>query len=161
MAQGFFPYPKGFLLLTEANGALTELSFSAAPGPHQDETPLLQACRQQLAEYFAGTRWHFSLPLAPKGTAFQKKVWQVLMQIPYGQTISYGQLACQVGCPKGAQAVGSANARNPLPILIPCHRVIGRDGSLTGYRGGLEVKAFLLALEQAHHKNASPNHIRQ
>lgn len=106
------------------------------------------AARGQLAEYFAGQRTCFDLVLAPRGNEFQRKVWQVLTTIPYGQTRSYGQLAAQLGDPGLARAVGAANGRNPLSIVVPCHRVVGHDGSLTGYAGGLARKAFLLQLEQ-------------
>ena len=110
---------------------------------------VLQATRMQLEEYFAGTRTRFELPLAPHGTAFQKEVWHALADIPYGQTISYAQLALRVGKPTAMRAVGAANGRNPLPIVLPCHRVIGADGSLTGFGGGLPTKQFLLELEGA------------
>jgi methylated-DNA-[protein]-cysteine S-methyltransferase len=109
----------------------------------------LPAARQQLAEYFAGARRVFDLPLAPAGTPFQQRVWRALIDIPYGRTVSYGALARCIGSPGAARAVGLANNRNPLPIVIPCHRVIGADGSLTGYGGGLHVKEHLLALEGA------------
>jgi methylated-DNA-[protein]-cysteine S-methyltransferase len=103
----------------------------------------------QLAEYFAGKRRVFSLPLAPRGTPFQRSVWQALRQIPYGETVSYGELARRLGSTSGARAVGLANGANPLPIIVPCHRVIGADGSLTGFGGGLTIKRALLALEGA------------
>lgn len=102
----------------------------------------------QLTEYFAGRRREFDLPLSPAGTAFQQKVWQALQQIPYGETRSYGQVAEAVGNPKASRAVGMANHQNPIPILIPCHRVIGADGKLVGYGGGLNIKETLLCLEQ-------------
>ncbi|MFQ5738840.1 MAG: methylated-DNA--[protein]-cysteine S-methyltransferase [Acidobacteriota bacterium] len=101
----------------------------------------------QLRDFFSGKLRAFSLPLAPRGTAFQMRVWNQLKAIPYGQTISYGQLAQLVGKPSASRAVGAANGRNPLPIVIPCHRVIGSDGSLTGYGGGVEIKKTLLELE--------------
>jgi methylated-DNA-[protein]-cysteine S-methyltransferase len=101
----------------------------------------------QLGEYFAGKRSTFNLPLDPQGSAFDLEVWQALANIPYGQTTTYGELAAQVGRPKGAQAVGGANGRNPLAIIIPCHRVIGKRGALTGYAGGLDRKRALLTLE--------------
>lgn len=102
----------------------------------------------QLGEYFAGERTTFDLDLAPDGTAFQQQVWAGLRQIPYGETWSYGQLAARIGRPTAARAVGLANGRNPISIIVPCHRVIGADGSLTGYGGGLARKQALLALEQ-------------
>lgn len=109
---------------------------------------LLENCCQQLAEYFAGHRMQFDLPLAPAGTEFQRSVWQGLCRIPYGQTQSYGQLAASLGKVKAMRAVGSANGRNPIAIIVPCHRVIGADGRLTGYAGGLTRKVWLLQHEQ-------------
>ena len=109
--------------------------------------PLQTDCARQLAEYFTGTRRVFDLPLHPVGTAFRMKVWSELQQIPYGQTITYGELARRVGNARGARAVGGANHHNPISIIIPCHRVIGADGSLTGYGGGLDMKEALLRLE--------------
>lgn len=103
----------------------------------------------QVAAYFAGERRDFDLPLAPVGTPFQQQVWTALQAIPFGATTSYGALAAQLGQPGGAQAVGRANAANPLPVVVPCHRVIGADGSLTGFLGGLDRKAALLRLEGA------------
>jgi methylated-DNA-[protein]-cysteine S-methyltransferase len=111
--------------------------------------PLPQAVRQ-LSEYFAGTRREFDLPLRLEGTAFQQRVWRGLTEIPYGATWSYGQLAKRIGNPNASRAVGLANGRNPISILVPCHRVIGADGSLTGYGGGLERKRWLLAHEGLH-----------
>lgn len=115
-------------------------------GPRDDQA--FAAARAQLAEYFAGERTEFDLPLAPRGNEFQQAVWRLLTTIPYGRTRSYGQLAAQLGDPGLARAVGSANGRNPISIVVPCHRVVGHNGSLTGYAGGLERKAFLLELEQ-------------
>ena len=111
------------------------------------EEPLLEDCARQLAEYFSGARRVFDLPLHPVGTAFRIKVWSELQQIPYGQTTTYGELARRVGNARGARAVGGANHHNPISIIIPCHRVIGADGSLTGYGGGLDMKEALLRLE--------------
>ena len=111
------------------------------------EEPLLEDCARQLAEYFSGARRVFDLPLHPVGTAFRMKVWSELQQIPYGQTTTYGELARRVGNARGARAVGGANHHNPISIIIPCHRVIGADGSLTGYGGGLDMKEALLRLE--------------
>ena len=111
------------------------------------EEPLQADCARQLAEYFAGARRVFDLPLHPAGTAFRMKVWAELRKIPYGQTITYGELARRVGNGKAARAVGGANHHNPISIIIPCHRVIGADGSLTGYGGGLAMKEALLRLE--------------
>jgi methylated-DNA-[protein]-cysteine S-methyltransferase len=109
--------------------------------------PILIQAQQQLEEYFAGTRRKFTVKLDPDGTAFQRKVWNALRTIPFGETRSYGQIADQIGSRRAVRAVGAANGRNPLSIIVPCHRVIGADGTLTGFAGGLEVKARLLALE--------------
>jgi methylated-DNA-[protein]-cysteine S-methyltransferase len=111
------------------------------------EQATLIAAERQLAEYFSGTRTEFDLPLEPGGTKFQKKVWQALRKIPYGQTRSYLSLAKVIGAAEAVRAVGHANSKNPLAIVVPCHRVIGADGSLTGFAGGLETKAALLAFE--------------
>jgi methylated-DNA-[protein]-cysteine S-methyltransferase len=102
---------------------------------------------RQLGEYFAGTRTHFNLPLEARGSEFERKVWRALKKIPYGKTKSYLDLAKAIGSPKACRAVGAANSRNPLPIVVPCHRVIGANGKLTGFAGGLEKKATLLAHE--------------
>ncbi len=120
----------------------------ARQGWRHDATALREA-REQLLEYFDGDRRHFDLPLAPQGTPFQLKVWTTLVQIPWGATWSYLDLATRIGDPKATRAVGAANGRNPLPIVLPCHRVIGADGSLTGFGGGLPLKRFLLAHEGA------------
>jgi len=106
--------------------------------------------RQQMDEYFAGTRQQFDLTLNPRGSAWQQRVWAALLEIPYGETTSYGQIAARLGSPDAARAVGLANGQNPISIIVPCHRVIGADGSLTGYGGGLPAKQFLLSLEAAH-----------
>lgn len=116
-------------------------------GGAQDASPLLDAAEAQLREYFAGARRTFDLPLAPHGTEFQQRVWAALRAIPYGETRTYGELAAAIGSPNASRAVGMANHRNPIPIIIPCHRVIGANGTLTGYAGGLEIKRKLLALE--------------
>lgn len=113
--------------------------------------PLLKQAVQELDEYFCGERQEFTLPLAPQGTPFQHLVWDALQKIPYGTTCSYGEIAAAIGNPKASRAVGMANNRNPLPILVPCHRVIGADGKLVGYAGGLDIKRKLLALEQGNH----------
>ena len=115
--------------------------------PSGMETPLLERGRVELAEYFQGKRREFDLPLAPKGTPFQQKVWSELAKVPYGTVVTYGELAARVGSPKACRAVGQANHNNPLPIFLPCHRVVGANGSLTGYAGGLELKQWLLRLE--------------
>ncbi len=147
-----FDTPYGTMGLAQESGALVRLYLPGEGVPRiaEHETPLLAEGKRQLAEYFAGTRKTFDLPLRPEGTAFRQKTWQVLTDIPYGATITYGQLAVGVGNPKAVRAVGQANHHNPLPILIPCHRVVGADGSLTGYGGGVELKKLLLALEREH-----------
>jgi methylated-DNA-[protein]-cysteine S-methyltransferase len=152
----FLESPIGRLLLTCDGEALTGV-FMDLQRPPQDMDGVedasvdpLPGAVQQLNEYFAGTRREFLLPLRMHGTAFQRRVWQRLTEIPYGTTWSYGQLARRIGNPKASRAVGLANGRNPISILVPCHRVIGADGSLTGYGGGLERKRWLLAHEGLH-----------
>jgi len=113
-----------------------------------NQHPVLLKTERQLVEYFAGGRKEFSIPLDMRGTPFQKNVWEALLAIPFGETRSYGQIAKQLGNPNATRAVGAANGRNPLPIIVPCHRVIGSSGSLTGFGGGLETKAHLLSLEE-------------
>ncbi|UHQ20573.1 methylated-DNA--[protein]-cysteine S-methyltransferase [Lysobacter sp. KIS68-7] len=115
----------------------------------EGDHPMLDRVAAQLDEYFAGQRRRFDLPLAPEGTEFQCTVWHALATIPFGETISYAQLAAHIGKPAAVRAVGAANGRNPIPIVLPCHRVIGADGSLTGFGGGLPTKRFLLELEGA------------
>lgn len=146
----FYDTPIGKIGIAEEDGALTQLTFRTElpAGIVLEETPLIAQCRQQLEEYFAGKRKSFDLPLCPKGTEFQKKVWTALCEIPYGETRTYGEIAAAVGNPKAARAVGMANNRNPISVLVPCHRVIGSGGKLVGYGGGLDKKRFLLDLEQ-------------
>ena len=148
MASRNVESPIGVLGLRTENGFLTEIAFGGLPEEGGDD-PLLDRAQRQLAEYFAGTREEFDLPLNPNGTPFQKKVWDALRQIPYGETRSYGDIARAVGSPKGFRAVGMANHVNPIPVVIPCHRVVGSKGALTGYAGGLNVKSALLELEKA------------
>lgn len=126
-----------------------ELARAAALGTPRDDAALA-ALAQQLAEYEAGTRRTFNLPLAANGSAFQQQVWAELCRIPYGSTVSYGELAERIGAPGAARAIGRANATNPIALVVPCHRVIGGDGKLTGYAGGLPLKAALLQFELAH-----------
>ncbi|WP_353249061.1 methylated-DNA--[protein]-cysteine S-methyltransferase [Salinisphaera sp. T31B1] len=146
----FIDSPLGPLRLVGDGHALSGLTMSEhrhAPDTKGDwirEDAPFEATRSQLDEYFAGRRSTFDLVTAPAGTAFQQRVWQALQQIPYGQAESYGQLAERIGSPKAARAVGLANGRNPISIVIPCHRVIGAGGQLTGYGGGLERKRWLL-----------------
>ena len=121
----------------------------------EKETPLLRVAKQQLSEYFAGQRTVFDLPIKTAGTAFQQQVWQALKAIPYGETRSYKEIAAAIDNPKAVRAVGGANNKNPISIVIPCHRVIGSSGQLVGYGGGLDAKVFLLALESQNKKNDS------
>jgi methylated-DNA-[protein]-cysteine S-methyltransferase len=144
------PGPIGLLRLVSDGTAITELEMLDA-SPSDGDTgacPVLEQAIAELEEYFAGKRRKFDVPLKPKGTEFQQRVWTQLQGIPYGQTISYRELATRVGDPKAVRAVGMANGRNPIGLIIPCHRVIGADGSLVGYSGGLDRKKALLALEQ-------------
>jgi methylated-DNA-[protein]-cysteine S-methyltransferase len=146
--------PIGRLLLTSDETALTGLYMEPSRKAQSTDgwiedisVPPLAAAVRQLTEYFAGTRRVFDLPLRPQGTAFQQRVWRELTEIPYGETWSYGELAKRIDKPSASRAVGLANGRNPISILVPCHRVIGADGSLTGYGGGLDRKRWLLAHE--------------
>lgn len=142
--------PVGPLKLVENGSALTHLSFGQHHAPEIEEmgrSPLLLAAAGQLSEYFEGRRRSFDLPLAPFGTDFQRRVWAELIRIPYGETRFYSQVAEALGQGGACRAVGQANNRNPLAIIIPCHRVLGRDGHLTGYAGGVHIKEYLLKLE--------------
>lgn len=127
----------------------------ARPGPNH---PVLSTAKRELAEYFAGERTSFDVPLRPAGTEFQSRVWRQLQQIPYGSSCSYGELARAIGRPTACRAVGAANGQNPLCIVVPCHRVIGQNGKLTGFAGGLKAKSHLLTLERrvARDKKISP-----
>lgn len=146
--------PIGPLRLSATGDRLGRIEFEPhgpeLPASHRDDdAPVLAAAATQLAEYFAGERRTFALSLDPGGSDFQQRVWQQLQRIGYGETASYGEIAARLGMTNAAsRAVGLANGRNPIPIVVPCHRVIGADGSLTGYAGGLERKRTLLALEQ-------------
>ncbi|NUS38343.1 MAG: methylated-DNA--[protein]-cysteine S-methyltransferase [Lysobacter sp.] len=154
--QGLVDSPVGLLRLAADDACLRLIEFPDPrhPAPQDDDwqegdNAVLAMTRAQLGEYFAGRRRIFDLPLAPRGTPFQLDVWMALRAIPYGVTIRYRDLAERVGKPSAMRAVGAANGRNPLPIVVPCHRVIGADGSLTGFGGGLPTKRFLLQLEGA------------
>ena len=143
--------PIGMLTLVEEDGAISEVRFGEKTGGAAlAETPLLLQARRELEEYFRGHRKTFEVKLAPKGTPFQQKCWQALLAIPYGETRTYGQQAQLIGNAKACRAVGMGNHRNPIPIFIPCHRVVGVNGQLTGYAGGLEIKETLLTLERMH-----------
>ena len=149
----YFDTPIGELLLAGEQEKLALIGFpegSMRRNPESDwiynEAPF-EAVRQQLSEYFAGERKNFDVPLSLEGTEFQVSVLEALLDIPYGETTSYGAIAKQIGRPKAVRAVGAANGRNPIPIIVPCHRVIGSSGDLTGFGGGLDTKAALLRLE--------------
>jgi len=143
--------PVGRLLLVGDEAGLRKILFRGKPEPGWREDPLaLAEPVRQLRAYFAGELHQFDLPLAPEGTPFQLRVWRELCNIPYGQTISYGELARRIGSPNASRAVGLANGANPISIVVPCHRVIGSNGKLTGYGGGLDNKERLLALERDH-----------
>jgi methylated-DNA-[protein]-cysteine S-methyltransferase len=146
--------PIGTLTLVADDSGLRQINFAKNgrpseldPGWHEDASALRESIRQ-LRAYFAGEIETFDLQLAPAGTPFQLKVWDELLTIPYGKTVSYGELAKRIGNPNASRAVGLANGSNPIPIIIPCHRVIGSNGKLTGYGGGLPIKEKLLALEK-------------
>ena len=145
----YFDSPLGPLLLTAEQSGLTGLSPVSSVRVSTACSPLLEEACRQLDQYFAGERRCFDLPLAPAGTPFQQRVRSAMLSIPYGQTRTYGWLAQQAGSPRAFRAAGQAAHRNPLPIIIPCHRVLGSDGSLTGFAWGREAKAFLLRLEGA------------
>jgi len=148
--------PVGKLLIAGETAIVQKISFAEGknplvPEPDWQENPAtFQSVVEQLTAYFTGKRRQFGLPMDLQATPFQKKVLIELCNVPYGETISYGELAVKAGNPRAARAAGMANARNPLPVLIPCHRVIGKDGSLTGYGGGLDIKRKLLELEAKH-----------
>ena len=147
----FVPSPIGLLGLAEESGRLTRLFFARERIGREDsadESPLLRRVAAQLDEYFKGERSSFDLPLAPRGTDFQRAVWDALLAIPYGETTSYKAVAERVGNPAACRAVGMANNRNPIAVIIPCHRVVGSNGSLTGYAAGLPAKQLLLDLER-------------
>ncbi|MCI5679605.1 MAG: methylated-DNA--[protein]-cysteine S-methyltransferase [Bacteroidales bacterium] len=141
--------PVGKLCIGERNGAITRVTWQQLPKEWVlEETELIRKCKQELDEFFEGKRKTFDLPLAPEGTAFQKRVWDALREIPYGETRTYKDIAIAVDSPKGFRAVGMANNKNPIAIMVPCHRVIGTNGKLVGYAAGMEIKTWLLALEQ-------------
>ena len=164
MKQEVFCYktidsPIGALRLVASEKGLCALMFHGGRGQklmpggvleHDDDHPLLCKAEKQLKEYFAGKRKQFDVKLDVKGTVFQMKAWKELQKIPYGKTISYGQQAQRMGDAKKARAAGMANGRNPLSIIVPCHRVIGASGELTGFGGGLKIKKYLLDFEQKH-----------
>jgi methylated-DNA-[protein]-cysteine S-methyltransferase len=154
LAKKAIETPIGELLLFARGDELVwiQLPDSETPPPDGDErdAPILKRTAKQLAEYFHGERFEFDLPLALEGTGFQQRVWQELTKIPFAATWSYGQLAKAIGKPSASRAVGAANGRNPISIIVPCHRVIGSNGALTGYGGGMKAKQWLLEHERKH-----------
>ena len=148
----YYDSPVGCLRIFENGKGITLIKFLSDTKDQltttEADTPLLKEAVQQLADYFSGKRKDFTLPLDLQGTEFQLRTWNALRAIPYGETRTYKQIAEAIGCPKGCRAVGLANNRNPIAIVVPCHRVIGMDGSLTGYAGGLDIKERLLAIEK-------------
>jgi len=149
MIYTYVDTPIGAILIAVDGSAIVETYFAGArPKPDwiRDDDAFPEAATQ-LRDYFAGIRQTFDLPLTPRGTEFQQSVWSALLEIPYGQTTTYSAIANKIGRPAAVRAVGAANGANPIPIIIPCHRVIGANGSLTGFGGGLDVKRQLLALE--------------
>ena len=156
MKHTYLDSPIGELLVTRDDGGITGLDLPASRHPRRvspewvrDDTAF-DDIRTQLREYFAGERQDFDLPLNAGGSRFQALVWDALIRIPYGETTSYGKVAVSIGHPDGPRAVGLANGQNPIPIIVPCHRVIGANGSLTGYGGGLDTKRWLLDHEARH-----------
>lgn len=147
----YYDTPIGKIGIADNGDFVTGLFFGNScrlQGAQEKETPLIKRTMEQIREYFAGTRTEFDVPVALQGTEFQTQVWKALMEIPYGQTCTYGQLAARIGNPKASRAVGLANNRNPVSIIVPCHRVIGASGKLVGYGGGLPAKERLLGLER-------------
>ncbi|QUJ69893.1 methylated-DNA--[protein]-cysteine S-methyltransferase (plasmid) [Photobacterium sp. GJ3] len=139
--------PIGWLAVVADASAILTIEFDATEKPEDMDNAITQAGVQQLTEYFAGQRTTFDLPLNMAGTDFQQEVWQTLTAVPFGVTCSYADIASRIARPKAVRAVGAANGRNPIPIVVPCHRIIGSSGTLTGYAGGLDKKQWLLAHE--------------
>ena len=148
--QHVFDSPLGALLITYDRESIQGLHFDRAAAESGGPSPVLDRCLEQLAEYFAGMRRDFDLPLAVRGTDFQKTVWDALKTIAYGEVVSYGHIAAQIGKPKAPRAVGGANNKNPISIIVPCHRVVGAGGKMVGYGGGLWRKEWLLDHEKKH-----------
>ena len=152
----FYKTEIGNIMIAEDGKSITNLYFKEESELKEEyvikETELIKEAFKQLKEYFQGNRKFFELPLEPSGTEFQRKCWKALLEIPYGHTRSYGEIAKRIGNPKASRAVGLSNNRNPISIFIPCHRVIGANGKLVGYAGGLNVKEYLLNLEKQNAK---------
>lgn len=146
--QSYLETPIGFMRILSNGNQLINLSFQETDGP-EDPDQITEWTKTQISEYFTGTRTFFNIPLLLEGSEFESCVWNALQQIPYGTTISYKSLAKQIDRPNGMQAVGSANGRNPLAVIVPCHRVIGHNGDLKGYAGGIERKKWLLKHEKS------------
>ena len=145
----FYETDLGIIGISANNNAITAVFYSKSKiNDHLKETPLIRECFNQLKEYFQGTRREFTIPIEAEGSEFQKKVWKALLDIPYGQTRTYKEIAIAIGNEKACRAVGMANNRNPISIIIPCHRVIGANGKLVGYGGGLDIKEKLLNIEK-------------
>ena len=147
-SSAIYPFPFGQLKIGYEGGAVTLLKRTEEPARDEGRTELTDLAFGQIAEYLEGQRREFDFPYRLRGTEFQRKVWRALRAIPYGETRTYGEIAAAVGSPKAARAVGMANHQNPILIAVPCHRVIGADGSLVGYGGGLDMKEALLRLEK-------------
>ena len=145
--QASFESPVGFLILKSDRQSIISISFSENDIQEQNSCAVLETCKEQLDSYFSGNSIDFDLPLSPYGTEFQQKVWAELLNIPYGETITYMEMAVRLGDPKCIRAAGTANGKNPIAIIIPCHRVIGAGNKLTGYAGGIWRKKILLELE--------------
>lgn len=142
----YYKSPLGILKIVEEKQYITKIEVVDVGGKEK-KTKILEECKKQLEEYFSGNREVFSVPILINGTNFQKKVWNQLLKIPYGETRSYSDIGEMIGSPNGSRAVGNANNKNPIMIIIPCHRVIGKNGKLVGYRGGIEKKEILLNIE--------------
>lgn len=151
-AISYYQSPVGLLEIGDTDGHISSLVFVSERSKKESHTPLLSKAIKQLEEYFAGKRKSFDLPLEQDGTLFQQKAWSYLSTIPYGQTVSYKDMAAAIGSPKGFRAVGSANGKNHIAIIVPCHRVINGNGELGGYAYGLEAKRFLLDMERLNQK---------
>ncbi len=157
MSVALYKSPIGIIKIEENQGKVTSISMERRENRQKKANPehpseLTDRVSKQLEEYFQGKRSQFDFPCCPEGTAFQKKVWQTLLEIPYGETRSYKDIAAAIGQPKACRAVGMANNKNPIALAIPCHRVIGSKGELTGYAGGLEIKKQLLDMEKTYSK---------
>lgn len=151
----YYNSPIGWLKINTTQRAVTSITFCKNGNENPEIQPtILTKCITQLNEYFAGTRHDFNISILPDGSEFQQKIWNLVQQIPYGKTTSYLNLAIKSGSAKNTRAVGMANGKNPLPIIVPCHRVIGSNGKLIGYAGGMEKKRWLILHEQAHSQQA-------